>query len=98
MEHFTKKSLFTCDKTNENLPNKPGVITHCQDLASDLGLSEAFAQYTISYTSCDSVHGEIIREDTGAVFIPKSQAPKDGWPVIVWNHGTVGIAPTCAPS
>ena len=49
MEHFTKKSLFTCDKTNENLPNKLGVITHCQELASDLGLSEAFAQYTILY-------------------------------------------------
>lgn len=98
MEHFTKKSLSNCDATNVNLPNKPGVITHCQELASDLGLSEAFAQYTISYTSCDSVHGEIIREDTGAVFIPKSQAPKNGWPVIVWNHGTVGIAPTCAPS
>ncbi len=53
-------------------------------------------QYLIHF--CDSVHGEIIREDTGAVFDPKSQAPKDGWPVIVWNHGTVGIAPTCAPS
>ncbi|MEX5895276.1 alpha/beta fold hydrolase [Proteus vulgaris] len=44
------------------------------------------------------MHGEIIREDTGTVFIPKSQAPENGWPVIVWNHGTVGIAPTCAPS
>ena len=92
-------SLFSTDSTvNVNLSNETGVITHRQVLEPDLGLSEAFEQYKVSYTSCDSVHGEIIREDTGTVFIPKSQAPENGWPVIVWNHGTVGIAPTCAPS
>src|SRR3954451_13875875 len=35
---------------------------------------------------------------SGDVAVPKGKAPKGGWPVITWAHGTVGIADTCAPS
>jgi pimeloyl-ACP methyl ester carboxylesterase len=35
---------------------------------------------------------------SGAVSIPKGKAPKGGWPVITWAHGTTGIADACAPS
>ena len=35
---------------------------------------------------------------SGAVAIPKGKAPKGGWPVITWAHGTTGIADQCAPS
>ena len=35
---------------------------------------------------------------SGDVAIPKGRAPKGGWPVISWAHGTVGIADACAPS
>ena len=30
--------------------------------------------------------------------MPKGKAPKGGWPVITWGHGTTGIADACAPS
>jgi acetyl esterase/lipase len=30
--------------------------------------------------------------------VPKGRAPKGGWPVISWAHGTTGIADRCAPS
>ena len=30
--------------------------------------------------------------------VPKGRAPKGGWPVISWAHGTTGIADACAPS
>ncbi len=36
--------------------------------------------------------------ESGTVAIPKGRAPKGGWPVITWGHGTTGIADTCAPS
>lgn len=103
MQLFNEKSspissVSILNTVNDNLPDESGLITNKQVLEPDLGLSEAFEQYKVSYTSRDSVRGEVIREDTGAVFIPKAQPPKDGWPVIVWNHGTVGIAPSCAPS
>jgi hypothetical protein len=35
---------------------------------------------------------------SGAVSIPKGRAPKGGWPVVTFAHGTVGIADQCAPS
>jgi pimeloyl-ACP methyl ester carboxylesterase len=35
---------------------------------------------------------------SGTVAVPKGKAPKRGWPVISWAHGTTGIADACAPS
>ena len=35
---------------------------------------------------------------SGVVSIPKGKAPKKGWPVITYAHGTTGIADQCAPS
>src|SRR3954447_9098188 len=35
---------------------------------------------------------------SGAVAVPKGKAPKGGWPVVSWAHGTTGIADSCAPS
>jgi pimeloyl-ACP methyl ester carboxylesterase len=35
---------------------------------------------------------------SGDVAIPKGKAPKHGWPVITWAHGTTGIADACAPT
>jgi pimeloyl-ACP methyl ester carboxylesterase len=35
---------------------------------------------------------------SGVVSIPKGQAPKAGWPVVTYAHGTTGIADSCAPS
>ena len=35
---------------------------------------------------------------SGIVSVPKGKAPRGGWPVVTWAHGTTGIAPQCAPS
>jgi pimeloyl-ACP methyl ester carboxylesterase len=35
---------------------------------------------------------------SGLVAVPQGKAPKHGWPVITWAHGTTGIADACAPS
>jgi Secretory lipase len=35
---------------------------------------------------------------TGELFVPRGRAPKGGWPVISWAHGTSGIGDSCAPS
>jgi Secretory lipase len=35
---------------------------------------------------------------TGTVFLPKGRAPRGGWPVISWAHGTSGLGDSCAPS
>ena len=35
---------------------------------------------------------------SGVVLIPAGIPPAGGWPVIVWAHGTAGVARQCAPS
>lgn len=35
---------------------------------------------------------------TAMIFKPKSTAPADGWPLVVFGHGTVGVGQQCAPS
>lgn len=35
---------------------------------------------------------------TAYMMIPKTPKPKDGYRVVVWTHGTVGVANKCAPS
>jgi hypothetical protein len=35
---------------------------------------------------------------SGLVTLPNRRAPKGGWPVVSWAHGTTGIADICAPS
>ena len=48
-------------------------------------------------TSSQAVDGKTVAV-SGTVAVPKGKAPKGGWPVITWAHGTVGIADACAPS
>ena len=47
--------------------------------------------YRISYHSQDQVNRAL-------VVIPKRDMPAGGFPLFVYNHGTVGIADHCAPS
>jgi pimeloyl-ACP methyl ester carboxylesterase len=35
---------------------------------------------------------------SGMVSLPRGAAPKGGWPVVSWAHGTTGVADVCAPS
>lgn len=67
-------------------------------LLKEYGLSEAAEQHVMRYPSTSGVDGKTPREDTAAVFLPFGVTPEGGWPVVVWAHGTVGIARGCAPS
>lgn len=37
-------------------------------------------------------------QTTALVFTPKTAVPAKGWPIVVWAHGTTGVADACAPS
>ena len=52
--------------------------------------------YRVLYTS-RSPQGDPIAV-SGSVAVPKGKAPKRGWPVITWDHGTGGLADVCAGS
>jgi len=44
-----------------------------------------------------NVFGKTV-DATALVLFPQIEKPKDGWRVVVWTHGTVGVSDSCAPS
>lgn len=80
-------------------PAKAGVLIRTEPLPEVAGLAEASRGIRILYSSVDGL------SDTpapvavsGALFLPRGDAPAGGFPLIAWAHGTVGIADVCAPS
>jgi pimeloyl-ACP methyl ester carboxylesterase len=59
-------------------------------------LPQASRTWTLLYRST-SLRGKAIGV-SGFLMLPKGKAPKRGWPVVSWAHGTSGIADRCAPS
>ncbi|MDG1643324.1 alpha/beta hydrolase [Klebsiella huaxiensis] len=81
-----------------SMSSLPVIADVISPLSEEHGLSEAAKQYLLHYPSHSGVDGKTVREDTAAVFIPFGTTPEGGWPVVVWAHGTVGVANHCAPS
>jgi pimeloyl-ACP methyl ester carboxylesterase len=59
-------------------------------------LPQAARTWRVIYRS-RSIRGKAIGV-SGMVMLPHRRAPRGGWPVVSWAHGTTGIADRCAPS
>ncbi|CAN5222161.1 lipase family protein [soil metagenome] len=79
-------------------PAKPGKLLRSEPLTGTLTLASAAQSVRILYSSTDGLGGKAPVTVSGALFIPKGAAPKGGWPLLAWAHGTVGVADVCAPS
>lgn len=82
----------------KEIPAQPGKLLRSEPLEASLGLANAAQQYRVLFSSTDGVEGKAPIVVSGAIFIPKGKAPKDGWPVVSWGHGTFGGADICAHS
>ena len=76
----------------------PGRLDAIEPLKTAWSIPGAGKALAIRYTSTNGVSGEGVVQVTGEVLYPSGPAPKGGWPVVAWAHGTVGIADQCAPS
>lgn len=74
----------------------PGAVVEAVELDPALSVVGAGEAYRILYSTVDQHDRPAV--STAAVFIPKTAPPQDGWPVIAWAHGTVGIGDDCTPS
>lgn len=83
---------------NYAIPAVPGTLLRQEDLPPQLGLPNAGAQYRILYSSTDGVGGKAPVAVSGTVFLPTGVAPAGGWPLVLWAHGTTGMADVSAPS
>lgn len=78
------------------LPAKmPGTILSIQAQNTDL-FTNASQRFLITYRTRSAQSEPIVA--SGFILLPKGKAPKGGWPILAWAHGTTGVADTCAPS
>lgn len=105
---FSKKVLFA------SMLASAALLSACNDSDDDYSpvnpeqpyLSEsAYSKDTLDAASSikvmryqmNDVNGKIA-EATALVMLPKTTMPTDGWRMVVWAHGTVGVGDACAPS
>jgi pimeloyl-ACP methyl ester carboxylesterase len=79
-----------------SLPGGHGKPVWQRKLTGPAVLKSAKSNTLLLYTST-GIDGKTVAV-SGDVAVPKGKAPKGGWPVISWAHGTIGIADACAPT
>ena len=87
-------------KVSTKLPDEPGdLISTAQQEARPTLPGEA-GGVTLLYSSRNGLEGQDggIIPVSGALYRPDGTPPPDGWPILLWSHGTVGVADKCAPS
>jgi len=77
---------------------KPGVMLRQEPVGEGFYADHASLAQRILYSSTDGRFNRGVVEASGLIYLPKGQVPKGGWPLVVWGHGTLGIADVCAPS
>src|SRR4051794_13123412 len=75
---------------------KHGQLLQSRKITGEAALKSAGRNAFVKYRSV-GIDGKAINV-TGVVSLPKGKAPKNGWPVITYDHGSTGIADQCAPS
>lgn len=85
--------MQSCHSDDNQLNNDSYVATSDYRLGT---LSEASEIKIMNYKMQDVTGKQ--SEASALVFFPKTAKPKDGYRVVVWQHGTVGVGDNCAPS
>lgn len=80
------------------IPPTPGRILRREVLPTALRISGAARAERILYSSTRGWGPRAPIVTSGMVMLPPGKAPKGGWPIIAWAHGTTGVADVCAPS
>lgn len=80
------------------LPAAPGRPLRKEAMPADLVPPHAGEAFRILYTSTDGRWNSGILPVSGALYLPQGKAPPRGWSLIIWAHGTLGVADSCAPS
>jgi acetyl esterase/lipase len=76
-------------------PGRPGQLIR-SDATDGYDLPKGARAIRILYHSLNETGEDVAA--SGVVLLPPGTAPRGGWPVIAWAHGTSGVARICAPS
>jgi Secretory lipase len=76
---------------------RPGTVTAAKPLPRKLWIPGTVSKaFRLTYVTRNAKGKKAL--STGELFVPRGRAPKGGWPVISWAHGTSGMGDSCAPS
>lgn len=108
MQHIFKRSLLAltcssflflaaCNDSNDDYVGVTPSQTFISEAAySKETLDEASSIKVMTYNMVN-VQGKTAKA-TAMVLFPKVTQPKDGYRVVVWEHGTLGVGDSCAPT
>lgn len=82
----------------QNAPPAPGLLLRQEPLEAHQSIPGAATSHRLLYTSTDGLETEQPVVVSGGLFLPPGTPPEGGWPLLLWSHGTVGIADICAPT
>lgn len=83
------------DDNNDIFVPQPKIFLSEQAYTKDV-ITQASSIRVMRY-NMPNVQGNTA-EATALVIYPRTPQPRDGWRVVVWEHGTVGSGDSCAPS
>lgn len=90
--------LTACnDDNDDNYVITPPSTNYVSESTYSKDTIQNAASVSVMTYNMPSVLGET-KKATAMVFTPKTEKPANGWRVVVWEHGTVGIGDSCAPS
>lgn len=78
------------------MASQRGEVIRSRALDGTMALPSAARNHLVMYVSPDP-DGRPVAV-TGTVSVPQGTPPEGGWPVVVWTHGTTGLADVCGPS
>ncbi|NWK75932.1 alpha/beta hydrolase [Acinetobacter sp. SwsAc6] len=91
-------SLTACNDNNDtsdsNSTQPPTYVSEANYGSGTVDNSSSIKVMTYNMTNLQGKSAET----TALVLFPKATQPKDGYRVVVWEHGTVGAGDECAPS
>lgn len=82
----------------EAKPPRPGAMLRQEEVRDGFYADHASVARRILYSTTDGRFGGGIVASSGLIYLPKGPMPAGGWPLLVFGHGTTGIADVCAPS
>ena len=80
----------------KHFPKKHGSLIWQRKAKGITPIANAKSNTLVLYSS-KTINGKATAV-SGIVSVPKGKAPKHGWPVITYAHGTTGTADACAPT
>ncbi len=91
--------LVGCGSDNDDYTpsaDSKSLVTKTENYAPEQTEASTSVSQKITYSMPAIAGGQTTA--TAVVMLPKGKAPAAGWPMIVWAHGTTGVADQCAPS